>query len=48
MLSASYARMRAAYGPTDARTQRASGWLAELYRSTNRPDLGAKLLAETK
>ena len=48
MLSASYARMRAAFGPTDARTLRASGWLAELYRSTNRADLGAKLLAETK
>ena len=48
MLSAAHARMRAAYGPADARTQRASGWLAELYRSTNRPDLGNKLLAETK
>ena len=48
LLSESYARMRTAFGPTDARTQRASGWLADLYRSTNRPELGNKLLAETK
>ena len=48
VLSESYARMRAAFGPTDARTQRASEWLADLYRSTNRPELGNKLLAETK
>ena len=46
LLSESYARMRTAFGPTDARTQRASGWLADLYRSTNRPELGNKLLAE--
>ena len=48
MLSASYTRMRAAFGPSDARTQRASSWLGELYRSTNRPELERKLLAETK
>jgi serine/threonine-protein kinase len=48
VLSESYARMRAAFGPGDARTQRASAWLAELYRSTNRAELGDKLLAETK
>jgi serine/threonine protein kinase/tetratricopeptide (TPR) repeat protein len=48
LLSESYATMRAAFGPTDARTQKASVWLADLYRSTNRPELGDKLLAETK
>ncbi len=48
LLSASYERMRAALGPTDARTQRASAWLADVYRSTNRPELEAKLVAEAK
>jgi hypothetical protein len=48
MLAASYTRMRATFGPNDARTQRASSWLAELYRSTNRPELERKLLAETQ
>jgi len=48
LLSASYSRMRTAFGPSDARTQRASSWLVELYRSTNRPELERKLLAETQ
>ncbi len=48
LLTASYERMRVALGPTDARTQRASAWLADLYRSTNRPELEAKLVAGTK
>ncbi|MFI4927870.1 MAG: hypothetical protein ACHP7E_09315, partial [Burkholderiales bacterium] len=48
LLAASYTRMRATFGPGDARTQRASAWLVELYRNTNRPELGQKLLAETK
>jgi hypothetical protein len=30
MLSASYERMRTAFGFNDARTQRASAWLAEM------------------
>lgn len=48
LLAASYSRMRATFGPSDARTQRTSAWLVELYRNTNRPELGQKLLAETK
>ncbi len=47
-LAASYERMRVALGPTDSRTQRASAWLADVYRNTNRPDLEAKLVAEAK
>jgi eukaryotic-like serine/threonine-protein kinase len=48
LLSASYSRMRATFGAADARTQRASTWLMELYRDTHRPELERKLLAETK
>ena len=45
MLAASYERMRVTLGFSDIRTQRASSWLADVYRSTHRPDLEAKLTA---
>ena len=48
MLTASYERMRAALGAADFRTRRASTWLGDLYRSTHRPELEAKLVAEAK
>ncbi len=48
LLSASYEKLRVALGPTDPRTQRTSQWLADVYRSTNRPELIATLAAPSK
>jgi tetratricopeptide (TPR) repeat protein len=44
MLAASYKALSEAYGISDPRTRAASQWLAALYRRTNRPDLGDKLM----
>jgi len=45
VLAASYKRLSSAYGVSDVRTQTVSGWLAALYRRTNRAELGEELIA---